>query len=92
MDQYGYVKSRKGRCMAQTMEVFEAVIEPHVPKSAAEEFKATFRKKLNRFETDICELMDLNDSGQRLNAHAKSIEDGLFPDGRSRVPEPGEGN
>jgi hypothetical protein len=88
MDEYGYVKNRKGICMAMTMEAFEELIEPHVPKAKAEQFKAIYRKKLNRFENEICELLGMKRTGQRLNAHAQSIEDGLFPNGRPRVVPP----
>lgn len=74
-----YVHRRKGRYMAQTLEVFEEQIEPLVPAEVAGNFKALVRRKMNALAADCIELLELED--QAKNGVAQDIADRLFPDG-----------
>jgi hypothetical protein len=74
--------------MGQILSAFEAEIEPLVPKAKAQEFKALVRNRLNRFESDIGELVGIMKSGQEQNAHAQAVRDSL-PD-TSRAPTPAD--
>ena len=69
--------------MGQMLSSFEELIEPHVPAAKAQAFKAIVRTRLNRFENDIGELLDMLDKGQIPNAHAQDLRDRL-PDGAQR--------
>lgn len=77
-----YVHRRKGRYMAQTLEVFEEKIEPFVKAELAEEFKALVRRKMNALAADCIELLELEDSAK--NGVAQDIMDRLMPDGAAR--------
>jgi hypothetical protein len=81
-----FVEKRKGRYMAQTLEVFEEIIEPLVTAEVAAEFKALVRRKMNALATDVIELLELEDKAK--NGVAQDIVDGLFPDG---MPARGKG-
>lgn len=74
-----YVEKRKGRYMAQTLEVFEETIEPLVTKEVAANFKALVRRKMNALATDCIDLLELEDKAK--NGVAQDIADRLFPDG-----------
>lgn len=81
-DRGQWVHRRKGRYMAQTLEVFEEKIEPLIPANVAEEFKALVRRKLNGFASDVVELLELEN--QAKNGYAQDVVDRLFPDGDPR--------
>lgn len=81
-----YVEKRKGRYMAQTLEVFEETIEPLVTKDVAAEFKALVRRKMNALATDCIDLLELGDMAK--NGLAQDIADRVFPDG---MPPGGKG-
>lgn len=72
--------------MGQILSAFESEIEPLLPKDKAQEFKALVRNRLNRFESDIGDLIGIMKSGQSQNAHAQAVRDSL-PD-TPRVPAP----
>ena len=77
-----WVHRRKGRYMAQTLEVFEERVEPLLPAEVAKEFKALVRQKLNAFAADVVELLELNDKAK--NGVAQDIADRLWPNGDPR--------
>jgi hypothetical protein len=74
--------------MGQILSAFEDEIEPLVPKAQAKEFKALVRNRLNGFESDIGDLIDMMKSGKSPNAHAQDVRDGL--PGSSRVHAPAD--
>lgn len=80
MDRNDYVHKRKGRYMAQTLEVFEEQIEPLIPADVAQAFKATVRRKMNALAVDCCELLDLDGKSTAINGHAQAIRDRINPD------------
>lgn len=78
------VRQRKGRYMAQLLDLFERQIEPHVPASVAQEFKGECRRKLNALSVDACDVIFLMGTDQLQNGHAIAIKDRLFVDGQAQ--------
>ena len=84
MDRADYVQRRKGKYMAQTLEAFEEMIEPHLPKEAAsaiQDFKGLARARFNALARDATEIMSLSDTGG-INGVALDMRDSLSPVGR----------
>lgn len=86
MDKATYVDRRKGKYMAQTLESFEDLIEPLLPKTPdaqrkIADFKGLCRARFNALKTDAVEIMSLSDEGG-LNAVAIEQRDALSPTGR----------
>ncbi len=80
MDYDAYVNKRKGRYMAQTLEAFEQVIEPHLSTDAAgviDDFKALVRARFNALANDATEAR-----GLAVNGAALDVRDRLSPVGR----------
>lgn len=72
--------------MAQTLEAFEQLIEPHLPVDATgstAEFKGLVRAKFNALAVDASDLMTLSHHPE-INELAVEITDRLFPHGRPR--------
>lgn len=75
-----YVNRRKGRYMAQSLEAFERMIQPHLPPSAAGEidaFKGLVRARFNSLANDAVEASELEKNGV-----AQELRDRLSPIGR----------
>jgi hypothetical protein len=86
MDGPTYVQRRRKKYLAQTMEAFEQLIEPHlsgIPASDVADFKGLIRAKYNALATDAADAMNLTDSA--LNGYAVELTDRLFPNGRPRT-------
>lgn len=69
-----YVQKRKGRYMAQTLEDFERLIEPLIPKEVANEFKGTVRRKMNALAVDVVEVFP-PDTPIEINGYAREMRD-----------------
>lgn len=83
IDRQSWVHQRKGRYMAQLLELFEQSIEPHVPAPAAEKFKSECRRKLNALAVDAVDVMNMDES-TLLNGAAQDVKDRIFVDGRAQ--------
>jgi hypothetical protein len=84
MDKRELIDRRRKRYLAQTLELFETRIVPHLPKEADQDvtdFKATVRRKMNALAVDACEVMELA-PGEVVNAYAVEQKDRIFPHGR----------
>lgn len=84
-----YVRRRRGRYMAQTLESFEINIEQKLPTEvkrdlagAVQDFKALVRERFNALSSDYIELMRLEDEGRIQNLLAAEQRDALHPTGR----------
>lgn len=77
MDLKGFVGQRKGRVMAQILEVFEEDVQPHLDQDVADGFKAQVRRKLNELASDFELVLDLDESGEALNGLAVHQRDRL---------------
>jgi hypothetical protein len=84
-----YVRRRRGRYMAQTLEAFENNIEHKLPPEvrrelagAIQDFKALVRARLNAIAEDYIELMKLEDEGRIQNLLAAEQRDALHLTGR----------
>lgn len=80
MDLDTYVNKRKGRYMAQTLDAFEQMIEPHLPADAAgdvQAFKGLCRARFNSLANDAVEASELEQNGV-----AQELRDRLSPVGR----------
>lgn len=75
-----WVDRRAGKYMAQTLEEFERLIEPLIPKDQAHDFKGTVRRKFNAYAADMKELIELEDRATK-NELAQEIVERIFPDG-----------
>lgn len=83
MDRAQYVHKRKAKYMAQTLEAFEAHIEPHLPGDAAgavQDFKGLVRARMNALATDAVDIISLGDAA--LNGAAQDLRDQLSATGR----------
>lgn len=83
MDRADYVHRRKGKYMAQTLEIFERDIEPLLPagsEGTAQSFKGLVRARMNALATDAVEIMSLD--GGAINGVAQDMRDSLSPVGR----------
>jgi len=85
-----YVRRRRGRYMAQTLESFEQNIEEQLPAEVRRElagsiqdFKALVRERFNALAGDCVELMNLADEGRVENLLAREQRDALHLTGRS---------
>jgi hypothetical protein len=85
-----YVRRRRGRYMAQTLESFENNIEQQLPAEvrrelagAVQDFKALVRERFNALASDCVELMKLEDEGRVQNMLAQEQRDALHLTGRS---------
>ena len=83
-DAENYVNRRKGRAMAQILEVFEEKLEPLLPGEEAESFKALVRKKLNGLATDVTDVLKQADGTVKNNGVAEDIHNRLSADSRPR--------
>jgi hypothetical protein len=86
MDGATYVQKRRRKYLAQTMEAFEQLIEPHVAQAApsdVDDFKGLLRAKFNALATDAADVMNLTDTA--LNGYAIDLTDRLYPNGRPRT-------
>ena len=81
MDKPAYVHKRKKRYMAQTLDLFEEIIEPLVPEHAADKFKGIVRRKFHALALDANEVHGLA-PGEELNLEAVRVRDQLHPEGR----------
>lgn len=84
VDRAQYVQKRKGKYMAQVLEEFEKVIEPHLTPEAegdVQSFKGLVRMRMNALATDAIDLMALGEAGEQ-NGVAMEIRDRLHPTGR----------
>lgn len=84
-----YIRRRRGRYMAQTLEAFENHIESKLPPEVARElagavqdFKGLVRQRFNALSSDYIELMKLEDEGRIQNLLAQEQRDALHPTGR----------
>jgi hypothetical protein len=83
MDKAEFLHKRKRRYMAQTLEGFEEIIEPHLSTAAAgdiQSFKGLVRARLDALTNDACDLFALGDG--ELNGVAVEVKDKLSPVGR----------
>lgn len=78
MDRTQYVKTRVGRYMAQTLEEYERLIEPRVPKEVSDEFKSIVRRKISALGADCIELLGLEN--EAMNGFAREMKDRVDPD------------
>lgn len=79
MDKATLINKRKGRYMAQTMEAFEELIEPHLGPDAAgdvQAFKGLARERFKDLATDAGEIASLA-PGAAINGVAQNIRDRL---------------
>jgi hypothetical protein len=84
MDRAQYVHKRKAKYMAQTLEAFEADIEPHLPVEAAgkiQSFKGLVRARMNALATDAVDIISLGETAE-LNGVAQELRDQVSPVGR----------
>lgn len=79
MDKQEYVHRRKRRYMAQILEAFEEIVEPHIPRGASQDFKGTVRRKLHAFAIDVNQVISL-EPGEELNGVAVDLRDRVWPD------------
>lgn len=82
MDQGQYVHRRKSKYMAQTLERFEATIEPHLPPEAAgdiQDFKGLVRARMNALAVDAVDIFTLDGVP---NGAAQDLRDSISPTGR----------
>lgn len=83
MDKAEFLQKRKRRYMAQVLECFEEIIEPHLEKEAAgdiQSFKGTVRQRLDALTNDATDLYQLGDGS--INGVAQEVRDRLSPTGR----------
>lgn len=82
MDRREYVITRRKRYLAKTMEEFEAKVETLLTELSPSEldqvasFKATVRRHLQAFETDVLDVMG-EDPAVQINAMATAVRDRL---------------
>lgn len=76
MDKAKAIKRRRGRAMAQLLELFENEVEEHVPADVAQRFKSRLRRKINSLTIDVTEIMELGPD-EAMNGHAQSLKDAL---------------
>jgi hypothetical protein len=81
MDKDAFVHRRKKRYMAQTLDKFEELVEPHLPQEVADEFKGIVRRKFHALALDANEVHGLA-PGEELNLEAIRVRDQLHPEGR----------
>lgn len=70
--------------MAQILEGFEDMIEPHLPRDAAgdiQAFKGLVRMRMDALAHDAADLLSL-ENGTAMNGVAQEIKDRLSPTGR----------
>lgn len=79
MDKQEYVHRRKRRYMAQILEMFEELCEPHLPRDAAQDFKGTVRRKLHAFAIDVNQVTSLQ-PGEEMNGVAVDLRDRVWAD------------
>lgn len=80
MDQIEFVRTRRGRYLAQLLTEFEKEIEPRIPQDVAERYKVFVRRKVGALAADCMDLMKLKPDTE-INAHAQAVRDSVFPDG-----------
>lgn len=83
MDQAEYVHWKKGIYLAQLLEGFEEMIEPHLSPQAAGDvasFKGLARERMKNLERDAVEIFSL--TGVEVNGVAQTIRHELSPSGR----------
>lgn len=84
VDGPSYVQKRRRKYLAQAMEAFEELIEPHLPPGTEEQarnFKGLVRAKFNALAVDATDVMNLTDNAE-INGFAIEMTDRLFPNGR----------
>lgn len=84
MDRTEWIHKRKAKYMAQVLENFEQVIEPHLSSEAAgaiQDHKGLVRARMNALATDASEIMALGEDTAQ-NGLAIEIRDRLHPEGR----------
>lgn len=67
--------------MAQTLDKFEEIVEPHLSADVADEFKGIVRRKFHALALDANEVHGLA-PGEELNLEAIRLRDQLHPDSR----------
>lgn len=77
-----WINKRKGRYMAQLLEVFEEEIEPLISSEQAKKFKALARRKMGALAADAVELLNLENMA--INGAAQDIRDRVFADGAAQ--------
>jgi hypothetical protein len=83
VDRQTFIHRRKGRYMAQILESFEELIEPHLPVSAAGDIQAhkgLVRMRMDALAHDAADLLSLD--GGAINGVAQEMRDRLSPTGR----------
>lgn len=76
------IHRRKGRYMAQVLEAFEELIEPHMPRDAqgdVQDFKGLVRARINALAVDA---VDIFTPDVERNGVAQDLRDQLSPVGR----------
>lgn len=68
--------------MAQALEEFERLIQPHVPRAKAEEFKGIVRRKLNALAVDAIDAIEALERGEEITELGFELRDQLHPDSR----------
>jgi len=74
MNKAQLIRQRKGKYLAQAASQFEGIVEPRVPKSVADQYKAILREKFKLLAEDAVAILELDDTTE-LNAHAQAIRD-----------------
>lgn len=89
VDGPSYVQKRRRKYLAQAMEAFEEMIEPHLPPGTEEQastFKGLIRAKFNALAVDATDVMNLTDNAE-INGFAIEMKDRLYPNGRPQTQE-----
>lgn len=79
MDKAELINRRRGRAMAQLLEVFESEIERRIPRDVSQNFKGCLRRKINSLTIDITEIMELKPD-EHINGHGQALKDQLDVD------------
>ena len=82
MDKAEYVDKRRRKYLAQLLEAFEELVEPHTTDAASiADFKGLVRAKMNALAVDAIDVMNLR-ADEAINGYAIETTDRLFPHGR----------
>jgi hypothetical protein len=82
MDKAALINKRRRKYLAQLLEAFEALVEPHVSdRESIDTFKGLTRAKMNALAVDATDIMNLSD-GEAINGYALETTDRLYPHGR----------
>lgn len=87
MDKAAFIQKRRAKYLAQTLEMFEAEILPHLGDDVdAEPFKARTRTKFNALAVDAIDVMELSED-MELNGVAVAQRDRLGASRYDRTKE-----